>query len=161
MPFLPPAHLKGQPGGRDPFTSTRPVRTDYLTVLIGPPLTPSKPIVFSKVDAFAVHFPHNDALIVSCTLALPSVQNLGRSINILYEGALNKMEDSPKMVWAMGNPQTQSNLYGFDENETRSQIRSHFLSAPIRTMSSESSLWSTLSPRTTRSSVDLGSTWWG
>ena len=45
----------------------------------------------------------------------------GSSINILYGGALDKMEDIPKMA----RLQTRSHLYGFDDNETTCLARSH------------------------------------
>jgi len=34
-------------------------------VLTDPLLTPSRPISFSDVDVMVVHFPHNDALIIT------------------------------------------------------------------------------------------------
>ena len=44
----------------------------------------------------------------------------GSSVNILYGGALDRMEDTPELAQAMINLQTQSHLYGFDGNETHS-----------------------------------------
>jgi len=74
--------------------------------------------MFSEVDACGVYFPHNNTLIVTmhkdnyqvCKILVDN----GSSINILYEGALDRMEDSPEAGRAMVNPQTQSNLYKFD-----------------------------------------------
>ena len=37
----------------------------YPTMLTGLPLAPSKPVSFSDSDALTVHFPHNDALIIT------------------------------------------------------------------------------------------------
>ena len=42
------------------------------------------------------------------------------SINILYGGTLEMMEDTPEMARAMINQQTWSYLYRFDGNETHS-----------------------------------------
>jgi len=42
----------------------------------------------------------------------------GSFINILYGGALDRMEDTLETVQAMISPQTQSHVYGFDGNET-------------------------------------------
>ena len=39
-------------------------RGSYPTILTSPPSSPSKPIYFSETDAYAMHFPHNDALVV-------------------------------------------------------------------------------------------------
>ena len=67
-------------------------------VLIGLPLAPSRPIVFSDIDASDVHFIHNDILIVTMLIANCQVSKIlvnGEStINILYGGTLKKMEDT-------------------------------------------------------------------
>jgi len=63
---------------------------------------------------------------------LPSVQSPDRQrelLNILYGGALDRMEDSPEAARALINCQTQSHLYWFDENETRSPGT---ISLPVR-----------------------------
>ena len=68
-------------------------RTNYLTVLTGPPLTPSKPIMFLETDACAVHFSYNDALIVTMHIDKSRILvDSGSSINILYGGAMDIME---------------------------------------------------------------------
>ena len=94
------------------------------TVLTGQPLVPTRPIFFSDSDATFVHFPHNDALIVTMLIDNCRVSKIlidgGSSVNILHGRALNQMEDSPEAARALINRQTQSHLYGFDENETRS-----------------------------------------
>jgi len=99
-------------------------KANYPMVLIGPPLTRRKLIMFSKEDAYAVHFPHNDTLIVTMHLDNCRVSRIlvdsESSVNILHGGALDIMEDTSKVARAMINPQTQSNLYGFDRNETQS-----------------------------------------
>ena len=85
-------------------------------------LTPSRPI--SDANALAVHFTRNDALIVNMLINNYRVSkilvDMGRSVNILYGGALDMMEDTPKIARTMISPQTQSYLYGFDGNETYS-----------------------------------------
>ena len=72
----------------------------------------------------AVHFPHNDALVITMHISNCRMSKIlvdcGSSINILYGGALDIMEDTLEAARAMINSQTQSNLYGFDGNETRS-----------------------------------------
>ena len=60
----------------------------YLTVLTGPPLAPSKPISFLDSNASVVHFPHNDALIITmfidnCRMSKILIEG-GSSIYILY-----------------------------------------------------------------------------
>ena len=48
----------------------------------------------------AMHFPHNDALIIIMTISNCHVSKVlvdnGSSINILYGGALDMMEDTPE-----------------------------------------------------------------
>jgi len=53
----------------------------------------------------------------------------GSSVNILYGGALDRMDDIPEAARAMINSQTQSNSYEFDGNETQS---SDTISLPVR-----------------------------
>ena len=69
-----------------------------------------------------MHFLHNDALIVTLLIGNFRVSKIlidrGSSINILYGGALDMMEDTPEAGWKMINCLTQSHLYGFDENKT-------------------------------------------
>ena len=93
-------------------------------MLTGPPLTPSKPISFSYVDTLTVHFPHNDALIIGMLISNCRVSKIlidrGSTVNILYGGTLDRMEDTPKIARAMISPQTQTRLCGFDGNETYS-----------------------------------------
>ena len=96
-------------------------RTNYPTVLIGPPLFLSRLVTFSEDDAYAVHFLHNDALIIimhigNCRVSRILVDN-GSSVNILYGSAPDRM-DTLEIARAMICPQTKSNLYGFDGNET-------------------------------------------
>ena len=94
----------------------------YPTVLTGPPLALCKPVSFSDSDASIVHFPHNDALIITMLIGNCRVSKVlvdgGSSVNVLYGGALNRMEDTPEAAWAMINHQTKSHLYGFDGNKT-------------------------------------------
>jgi len=44
----------------------------------------------------------------------------GSSVNILYDHALNQMEDTPELARKMILPRTQSLLYEFDGSEARS-----------------------------------------
>ena len=73
-------------------------RANYSTVLTGPPLTLRKPIMFFEVDACAVHFLHNNALIITMHISNCQVSTIliyNRNIvNILYGGALDRMEDT-------------------------------------------------------------------
>ena len=70
-------------------------------MLTDPPLTPSRPISFLDVDALVVHFPHNDALIVTILIGNYRVSKIlvdrGSSVNILHGGILDRMEDTPEM----------------------------------------------------------------
>jgi len=99
-------------------------KSKYFTVLTDLPLTPRNPISFSDADAMVVHFPHNDALIVTTIIGNCRVTKVlvdrGSFVNILYGGALDRMEDTPEITRAMISPQTQSHLYGFDGSETHS-----------------------------------------
>ena len=117
--------------------------------------------MLSEEDTCAVHFPHNDILIVNmhidnCRVSRTMVDN-GSSDNILYKGALDRMEDTPEAARAMINPQSLSNLYEFDENETRS---SGMISLSVRAdpynIITEFFVMM-LSPCTKRSVVNLGS----
>ena len=96
-------------------------RSNYLTVLSPPPFL-SRPISFSEADACTVHFSHYDALIVTMHIGSCQVSRIlvdsGSSI-ILYGRAVDKIEDTSEIARAIC-PQTQSNLYGFDKNETHS-----------------------------------------
>jgi len=67
-------------------------------VMTGPPLAPSRPISSSDSDALVVHFSHNDALINTMLIDNCRVSKIlvngGSSVNILYRGALDRMEDT-------------------------------------------------------------------
>ena len=71
-----------------------------------------------------MHFLHNDTLIVTMTIGNCQMSKVlvdGRSsVNILYEGALDLMEDTLETARVMISPQTQSHPYGFDVNEIHS-----------------------------------------
>ena len=104
----------------------------YPTVLTGPPLlqasqygsrTLTHQLCTSRTRCSNRHHAHQQ---------LPSVKILvdgENSVNILYKGALDRMENTPEIARAMIGPQTQSHLYGFDRNETRS---SGTISLPVR-----------------------------
>jgi len=71
-------------------------------VLTDPPLTPSKPIMSSEADAYAVHLLHNDALIVAMHIdncrVLRILNDNRTSVNILYRGAIDRMENILEIV---------------------------------------------------------------
>ena len=70
-------------------------RTNYPTVLTGPPPTPSKPIVFLEADAHAVRYPHNDPLIITMHIGNRRVSRIlvdgGSSVNIQYRSTLDRI----------------------------------------------------------------------
>ena len=93
-------------------------------VLTGLSSTPSRPITFSNANTHAVLFPHNDVLVITlqignCRMSKILI-NVGNNINIMYGGALDRMEDTPELAQTMINPKTRSHLYEFDGNETQS-----------------------------------------
>ena len=92
-------------------------------VLTDLPLTPSRPISFSDADIMAVHFPHNDALIINIIIGNCRVSKVlvdeGSFVNILYGGAPNRMEGTQDITRAMIT-QTPSHQYGFGWYETYS-----------------------------------------
>jgi len=91
----------------------------------------SKLIFFLEEDAYAMHFPHNDALVVTihigCSKMLKILVDGGSSVNIMYGHALYRMEDTPELARKMIIPQTQSLLYGFNGSEARSPHTVEFL----------------------------------
>ena len=111
-------------------------------VLARPSLAPSKPILFSDSDTSIVHFSQNDALIVTMLISNCRASKIlidgGSSVNILYGGALDKMEDTPKTALS---PQTQYQLYGFDGNETHSPGTISLLVRANPTTSSRNFTW--------------------
>jgi len=88
---------------------------------------------FSEEDSYAVHFPHNDALVVTTQIRSSKVSKIlvdgGNSINILYGHALDRMENTPKLARKLIIPRIQLLLYGFDGNEARSPDTIEF---PVR-----------------------------
>jgi len=77
-------------------------RSNYPTLLIGLPPFPSRSVSFTEADACAVHFPNNDALIItmrigSCRISRILVDS-GSSVNIWYGSALNRMGDTPEIA---------------------------------------------------------------
>ena len=65
--------------------------------------------MFSEANACAVHFSQNDALIVTMHIDNYRVSRIlvdrGSSINILYGGVLDRMEDTLEAARAMIIPQ--------------------------------------------------------
>ena len=85
-------------------------RNDYPAILTSPPSSPGMPIFFSEIDAYAVHFPHNDALVVtihiSCCLMSKILVGRGSNVNILYGHALDRMEVTLELARKMILSQT-------------------------------------------------------
>ena len=78
-----------------------------------------------------MHLPHNDTLLaiihINCCKVSKILVYGGNSINILYEHALDRMEDTPELAGKRIIPQTQSLLYRFDGSEARSPSTVEFL----------------------------------
>ena len=91
------------------------------------------PVFFLEEDAYAMHFPHNDALVVAihigCCKVLKILVDVWSSVNILYEHSLCRIEDTPELARKMIIPPTQSLLYGFDKSEALSPSTVKF---PVR-----------------------------
>ena len=109
------AHKRAPPRKREPFTSTKSVEATTNRAHRSP-LFLRRPISFSEDDACVMHSPHNDALIVmmqsgSCRVSRILVDS-GSSVNILYESALDRMEDTPEMTRTMTCPQTHQICMG-------------------------------------------------
>jgi len=72
--------------------------SNYPTMLIGPHSFLSRPITFSEYDALIVHFPYNDALIVTMHIDSYRVSKIlvdsNSSVNILYGSALSRIQDT-------------------------------------------------------------------
>ena len=77
--------------------------------MTSPPTSPNRPVSFSEEDAYSV-FKHNDALVVTIHISYCKVSKIlvdGRSsVNIMYDHALDRMEDTPDLVLKLINPQT-------------------------------------------------------
>jgi len=73
-------------------------RDNYPAIVTCPPTSPGKQS-FSEEDAYSVHFPNNDALVVTVHIGCCKVSKIlvdGRSsVNIMYGHALYRMEDLP------------------------------------------------------------------
>ena len=69
------------------------------------------PVFFSKEDTCAIHFPHNDTLVVAIHISCCKVSKIlvdkESSVNILYGHALDRMENTPELAQKMIIPQTQ------------------------------------------------------
>jgi len=59
-----------------------------------------------------MHFPHNDAFVVTVHISCCNVSKIlgdrGSSVNILYDHALDRMDDTPSWTknWSSPNPVT-------------------------------------------------------
>jgi len=71
-------------------------------ILTSPPSSTGKPIYFPETDADAMHFLHDDALVmtmhIGCYRMSKILVNGGSSINILYEHVLGRTEDTPELA---------------------------------------------------------------
>ena len=78
-------------------------------VLTGPPSIPSRPITISNVDDHTILFPHNNTLVITMHIRNYRVFKIlidaGSIINILYGGALYRLDDNSRMAQAMISPQ--------------------------------------------------------
>ena len=128
----------------------------YPVILTHPPSPLGKPIFFSEEDAYAVHFPHNDTLVVTIHIGCRRVSMIlvdgGSSVNILYEHTLDRMEETFESARKMIISQTQSLLYRFDGSEAHLPGTIEFPVRAIHTTSSQSSASLTLNLLTTPSS---------
>ena len=108
-------------------------KDNYPAMLTRLPLPLGRPVFFSEEDAYAVHFPHNDTLVMAIHIGCYKVSKIlvgGESnVNILYGHTLDRMEDTLELARKMIIPQTQLLLYGFDESEARSPSTVEF---PVR-----------------------------
>ena len=73
-------------------------RDNYPAIMTRPPTSLGRPVSFSEEDAYYVHFPRNDALMVTvhigCCKVFQILVDGASSINILYGHALDRMEDT-------------------------------------------------------------------
>jgi len=99
-------------------------RRDNYPVILTRLLSPLGMPIFSEAYAYAVHFPHNDALVVNmhigCCRASKILVDRGSSVNILYGHAFDRMKDTPELARKMILSQTQSFLYGLGGSEAHS-----------------------------------------
>lgn len=96
-----------------------------------PPLPPTKPITFTDEDATGVHFPHNDALVITIPIGNCRVSRVlidpSSSVNIINEKTLDQME-AQEAARAMVYPQPEP-LYGFNDSQA---VSSGIISSPVR-----------------------------
>ena len=85
-------------------------------------MSPSEPVFFSKEDSYAIHFPHNDALVVTAYIGCCKVSKIfvdgGSSVNILYGHIVDRMEDTLELAQKFIIPRNQS-LFFMDLMRTR------------------------------------------
>ena len=119
-------------------------RSNYPIVLIGSPLFSSRSISFMEVDAYIVHFSHNNALILTMHIHNCRVSRIlvdsESSVNILYKRALDRMEDTLEIARAMIVLKLGRNWMGLIRTRLVRPTKSLSQSALIRTMSSRSSM---------------------
>ena len=103
-------------------------KNKYPIVLTGPPLAPSKQISFLDSDASIIYFLIITMLISNCRVSKILVDG-GSSINILYGGTLNRMEDTPKTARAVISPQPNLTCMGLTgmRHTPWTQFRSQFV----------------------------------
>jgi len=73
-------------------------RDNSSAILTPPPSPLGRTIFFSKEDAYVMHFPYNDTLVVTihigCCKVLKILVDGGSSVNILYGHALDRIKDT-------------------------------------------------------------------
>jgi len=73
-----------------------------------------RPVFILEENAYIVHFPHNDALVMTIYIDYCKVLKIpvdgGSSVKILYGHALDRIEDTLELAQKMVIPQTHSLL---------------------------------------------------
>ena len=76
--------------------------TIHLAIVTRSLTSPGRLVFSSKEDTYSVHFPQNDALIVTVHIGCIKVSKFlvdgGSSVNILYDHALDRMEDTLELT---------------------------------------------------------------
>ena len=66
------------------------------------PISPCRLVFVSEEDVYSVHFPHIDILVmivhISCCKVSKILVDGENSVNILYDYALDRMEDTPELA---------------------------------------------------------------
>ena len=77
-------------------------KDNHLATGTHPPTSLRGPLFFSEEDSYAMHFLHNDVLVVTTQIRRCKVSEIlvdgESSVNILYGHALDRMEDTPELA---------------------------------------------------------------